>query len=176
MSQWIHVAGMIRLDNLGAALVKVPDVLPVTWKNDQVKQAAENALGCACDYNSTSEEWDHCTVPCGSEGSLQYQITPYNRRDHGVCWGYVAIWGDLRDFGREDVPKIATWFNKALSELRKPHGFKPVDQMTQHEKAIWALSTFQIRDAVLCIEVEGQDGMTLLVWSEPDENVKESHV
>jgi hypothetical protein len=167
---------MIRLDSLGTTVIKVPEGTPEGWKNNIIRQAVELAVGCTCDYGSTSEEWDHCTVPCGSEGSIQYTVTPSGKGDNRVDWGYVAIWGDLRGFGWEEFPQITTWFAKVLSQLRKPPGFKPVDQMTRAEKVAWALSSFMIREAVLCIEVEGQDEKVLLVWSSRDEQAKESHV
>lgn len=159
MSQWTHVAGLIRLDSIGVNIVRSPTRI----KNEKVKDAVTKALGNTCDYDSEREAWEKCTVPRGSEGSLQYEVYPNSDKDeHTANWGYVAIWGDLRGFGTEDLPNIQDWFEKSLAKLQKPEGFKPPDQMTMYEKVEYMLSVFVIRAAVLSIDVEGTPRLVLL--------------
>jgi len=169
MSQWTHLAGIIRLDNFGAGIVRLPNA----HKNEKIKQAVVKALGNTCNYDSPTEAWDRCTVPCGSEGSLQYKVFPNSDSDedsHALSWGYAVIWADLRDFGSEDVPKIENWFQKSLENLIKPVGFNPTEQMEVFEKALYLLSTFSIREAILSVDVEGQPPLILL-WDDKLEKV-----
>ena len=101
MSQWTHVNGCIRIDGI-----------PNIEDNVDIKSIRE-ILGITCRYNSPDKRWKECNVPCGSEGSIQYQIIPAG--DGLVLWT-VAIWGDLRDFGSKDVKKIRKWFKKITEE------------------------------------------------------------
>lgn len=161
MSQWTHVAGIIRLDNMGANIVRQ---MPTGSKRERIEEAVTKALGSTCDYESDQEAWERCSVPRGSEGSLQHNVFPNSDEEdsHALSWGYATIWGDLRDFGTEDVPKIKNWFQKSLERLQKPDGFKSPKEMTMLEKAEYMLSTFIIRDAVLSVNVEYQSALILL--------------
>lgn len=90
MSQWTHVAAMIRFDGL-QGLSKPPD------------------LGNIALYDDDEATWDECDVPKGSEGSLQHDllINP----DQSCMAAYVGtIWGDLRDY--EDVQEITDYLNR----------------------------------------------------------------
>lgn len=171
MSQWTHLAGLIRLDSVGAQLVRAfPGSIP-----EKLKAAVVKALGNTCNFDSPREAWDQCTVPSGSEGSLQYSVFPNSEKDnHALSWGYVPIWGDLRDFGSEDVPKLAEWFEKSLARLSKPEGFGDPADMDVLEKANYMLSTFVVRDAVLSIDVEGELALILL-WDDEAEKVIRLH-
>lgn len=161
MSQWTHVAGIIRLDGIGACMV----MGSTEFKNRAVVEAVTKALGITYDFNSSIDDCSQCNVPAGSEGSLRYRVLPNSEEDtHSLSWGYAVIWGDLRDFGMEDVQKIEDWFQGALEKLQKPEGFKPPEAMTEHEKAEYLLSSFAIRDAVLSIDVEYKSRMILL-WN-----------
>lgn len=85
MSQWTHVAIVIRFDGL-AMLEADPDspFMP--------------NLGNTCDFDSDDESWKKCDVPKGSEGSLQHTLWINPHQSHMAR--YVAtIWGDLRDYG-----------------------------------------------------------------------------
>ncbi len=160
MSQWTHLAGLIRLDSMGANIVR----LPVEEMNKRVKEAVAKALGNICDYDSSSETWDLCNVPQGSEGSLQYKVfANSDKEDHGLSWGYVAIWGDLRDFGTEDYPSVLDWFQKSLERLMLPEGFGSPEDMSQNDKALYAIASFGIRDAVLSVHAEGSP-CKILLW------------
>jgi len=120
MSQWTHVTGAIRVDwiinagNRGAAIRLVKSV-----------------FGKTCNPKSSQEEWQACTVPRGSEGSLQYHIHEY---DTGLPWVIVPVWGDLRDY--DNVDEIRQWFFSVCQQLL-------------------------IRQAILEIEVEGRDAVVV---------------
>ena len=97
MSQWTHVTGAIRIDGM-------PKMRPDMYNVEEVKKI----LGFTCNFDSSEENWNKCTVPCGSEGSIQYRIHEY---DTGLLWAIITIWGDLRDYGSvEDLEKIKVWF------------------------------------------------------------------
>lgn len=167
MSQWTHVAGVIRLDSMGAPMVRL-DVEP---KNKVIKEAAARALGNTCDFDSSAEEHARCSVPKGSEGSLQYRVHPNSDEDtHSLSWGYAAIWGDLRDFGLEGVPGIQKWFQRSLERLQKPEGYKSPGDMEEREKALYMLSTFSIRGAILSVDVE-HGPQIIMVWDEDTRKV-----
>ncbi len=167
MSQWTHVAGIIRIDSMGVAILRGP----AEKKVEKIKEAVTKALGNTCDFESSSEAFAQCNVPGGSEGSLQYTISRNSDEDeHALSWGYIAIWGDLRDFGAEDVQSVVDWFQQSLDRLIKPDGFGDPAEMTDREKADYMLSAFMIRDAVLSVSVEYSD-TTILLWDEEKKKV-----
>lgn len=90
-------------------------------------------LGSTCEYESSGAERDACNVPCGSEGSMQYKLIGAGT---GLILWTVPVWGDLRDY--DDAQEVTDWFNR----------------VTQKSGLI-------IRDAVLQINVEYQDPITL---------------
>lgn len=141
MSQWTHVAGIIRLDSIGATLLR-GNKDEITR---QVKEAAEKILGYTVKFDSPAEQ--PCTVPTGSEGSLQYEVV-HTGGDGELAWGHVAIWGDLRDFGEEDVPKITKWFEESLLKMKPRPGTQFANKIDQ------VVAAFSIRDAVLSVNVE----------------------
>jgi len=112
------VAGIIRLDSLGIALVKGPE----DEKHQKILAAIEKAMG----GKPTNFDGPRgaCNLPLGSEGSLQYSILRNrdNEDGHSLSWGYVSIWGDLRDYGAEDVPRIEKWLKETAARLLKPEG------------------------------------------------------
>jgi len=151
MSQWSHVAGIIRLDSLGIHVVR----LPYDEKLKFVKEAIAKALGSTCDFEDDVSVWEACGVPRGSEGSLQYRIIPnHDDATHSLSWGNIIIWGDLRDFESDELSTIKVWFQESLNRLRKPEHDKNPDDMTMRDKAESMLATFSIREAVLCMYAE----------------------
>lgn len=161
MSQWTHVTGIIRLDSMGAIVTG-----PAPTKNLKIREAAVRALGKTSDYHLEPGAWDECTVPCGSEGSLQYNVYPNSDSDdHALTWGYASIWGDLRDFGIENLQEVYDWFKGSLERLQKPKGFSSPENMVMPEKVEYVLSTFVIRQAVLSIDVEFGPRVVLL-WDD----------
>ena len=96
MSTWTHVSGCIRVDSF--PFMKQPDFKKIFIK----------------------ELWDEkddgeCNMPSGSEGSLDYRIIR-NPNPDAMSAYTVAIFGDLRDFGKEDRNEIEEWWNRVLKE------------------------------------------------------------
>lgn len=86
MSQWTHVAAVIRFDDIKIVADKTPF-------------APE--LGHTCSFEDDPTKWNACDVPCGSEGSLRYYV--WNNPDLSDMAAYtVMIWGDLRDYDNSD--------------------------------------------------------------------------
>ena len=96
MSVWTHVAGCIRVDSF--PFMAQPDFKKIFIK----------------------ELWDEkddgeCNMPSGSEGSLDYRIIR-NPDPHAMSAYTVVIFGDLRDFGKEDKEELVNWWNRVLKE------------------------------------------------------------
>lgn len=121
MSEWTHINGIIRFDGV-----------VFDENSSELLHKLEGILGHTCRYDSPKEDWDACTVPCGSEGSLQYLIHEYAT---GLPWCVVAIWGDLRDYS--NVQEITDWFNKVCKE--------------------WVC----VRQGIIEIEVEGKESVVV---------------
>lgn len=99
MSQWTHVVGALRIDGL-------------PFGENEVSM--EEYMGVPAVWNDNTD-WDKCTLPCGSEGSLRYQWIPSKGEPYSVNKGILIIWGDLRDY--EDVDAIYEWIKKKILEL-----------------------------------------------------------
>lgn len=129
MSIWTHINGVIRIDNIcgddAKAIRKVKKILgPIDSSSKPKKETPKNI-----------------TLPRGSEGSLDYTITPlYNERPK---WNYkkkkywgkerefsgmlIAFHGDLRDFGKEsgysnssqDTKYLVNWFRTTVDKLEE---------------------------------------------------------
>lgn len=125
MSQWTHVAGIIRLDGGG----------PIMGMS---KHDEEQLV---------SELLSSSPLPSGSEGPIQYSFHHHGQDSaHGAAIasssayrGAIAIWGDLRDYGKsqEEIDKIVDWFAWLV---KKFNGTR--------EMPFW------VRDGVLSIAVE----------------------
>jgi hypothetical protein len=94
MSIWTHVAGVIRFDYL-LGLTPIPD------------------CGETCSFEDDTNVWNKCTVPCGSEGSLQVS-TWENPCKSSLASLTVSIFGDLRDY--DDDQAIIDYFNRITKE------------------------------------------------------------
>ena len=147
MSQWTHVNGNIRFD-----------YFPIEDEVDIAKFTKEvtKVLGEVKNYDHVGlfgEDLDNCPeslIPCGSEGSIEYDI-------HKTPRGYdVGVWGDLRDFGEKEVPEIIEWFGKIM-----------IYQF---------LIPFFVRDALLEIEVEFGKTYILRDWSDNELKYKVDEV
>lgn len=101
MSIWTQINGSITIRDLFQEL---------GWGRKINKAMLEEILGKTCSFESGDDEWDACTVPCGSEGSLQYFIHKVDSTY--VAW-IISIIGSLRDY--ENVNEIKQWFKKTLS-------------------------------------------------------------
>ncbi len=99
MSQWTHVAAVIRFDSL-----RIDSEIEKKFKPD---------LGVTCTFESEEKEWDACNVPKGSEGSLQHH-TWENPHTHSLSAYTCMIWGDLRDYN--NITEIVTYLNRITDE------------------------------------------------------------
>jgi len=106
MSNWTHVAGIIRVDGLRIGADAEPD-----W---------DSILGKELRYGDVFERWveaeDHPEhfMPLGSEGSLVKTIW-VNPNESCVAAYTVSIFGDLRD--HDDPDAIIEWFKSKCSEM-----------------------------------------------------------
>lgn len=105
MSNWTHVAGIIRVDCIHG-MSDEPDFNQV--------------FGKEIHFGSPSEEWDNYDehpneyLPAGSEGSLTINIWVNPNHSHISAYT-VSIFGDLRD---HDSPgEIIEWFKDRCSKL-----------------------------------------------------------
>lgn len=98
MSQWTHIAGIIRYDDL---------------MRDRAQAHKEMLI---------IEDEFFRDAPHGSEGPMEYTIIPtheYKQDGNVTSYGSglcdVAFGGDFRDFSQEDWPKLREWFDKATT-------------------------------------------------------------
>jgi hypothetical protein len=127
MSQWTQVCGCIRYDALRMV------GLPYSTLNE-----IKTLVGNTVSFKDPPEKWDKCNVPCGSEGSIQFVFWS-NPSGSSLAAFTVGVFGDLRDFGTEDVPKIREWFERVTSG-----------------------EGVMVRNAILEISVEGTDEPVIL--------------
>jgi len=96
MSTWTHVAGTIRVDCF-------PFMEQPNFKKIFVKKLWDE------------EDEGDCNMPLGSEGSLDYRIIR-NPNPDAMSAYTVVIFGDLRDFGKENQDEIVNWWNRVLKD------------------------------------------------------------
>ena len=106
MSNWTHVAGIIRVDGL-----RIDDIEEVDF---------DKIIGKECLWGSPSEVWKDADenpdkyLPMGSEGSLQKSI--WENPDKSCLASYtISIFGDLRD--HYSTSEIIEWFKSKCKEL-----------------------------------------------------------
>lgn len=90
-------------------------------------------LGRSVHFDSPSEDWDKCTVPCGSEGSLTTHLWTNPHKSHIAAYT-ASIFGDLRDY--ENTQEIIAY----------------LERITEGQK---------VRNGVATIEVEGSPAVIL---------------
>lgn len=107
MSNWTHVAGIIRVDR-----IRVDD--------DAEELDFDEILGKECLWNSSRKVWDDALknpdkyMPMGSEGSLQKSV--WVNPNKGRVDSYtISIFGDLRD--HDSISEIIDWFIKKCNLL-----------------------------------------------------------
>jgi hypothetical protein len=100
MSNWTHVAGIIRVDRIRV--------------DDDVKELDfDEILGKECLSDSSRKVWDDALknpdkyMPMGSEGSLQKNVWVNPNKGHVASYT-VSIFGDLRD--HDNISEIIDWF------------------------------------------------------------------
>jgi len=89
MSQWTHVSGCIRIDEI------------LEYETHTIVNKIQRRFRNA---------------PSGSEGPIHFSVVKTGV-ENSLAWGLVYLWGDLRDFGDEDVPKILNWLQNACGGL-----------------------------------------------------------
>lgn len=104
MSQWTHVSGCIRYD-----AYRIDDAMEFVKTEEDVKKL----LGTTFGYKDYQYAYDG-DLPYGSEGSIQYNIVE-NPKSLLAAFT-VCIWGDLRDFGSDDVEYIRKWFARITTK------------------------------------------------------------
>ena len=55
-------------------------------------------------------------MPKGSEESLDYRVIE-NPDENAICAYTVVIFGDLRDFGKDNINEIKDWWKDILSKF-----------------------------------------------------------
>ena len=112
MSNWTHVAGVIRVDYL-------------KWGKDTPELDFDELLGKKCLWGSDEETWVDAEnnpnkyLPMGSEGSLQKSVW-INPKDSHLARYTVSIFGDLRD--HDSCDEIIEWFKnkcKLIGSIRQ---------------------------------------------------------
>lgn len=154
MSQWTHVAGVIRIDGMPSL---------VGLNQEQERAEIQRMIGNTCGSYDDASKWDACNVPCGSEGSLQYGYSFYGHDEvvsgflasSSLSRGAITIWGDLRDY--DDENEIIEWFKGIMAKFQPKH---PENK-----------GNFGIRDALLSIRVEGR-GKKVCVWNDDKEEIE----
>ena len=105
MSQWTHVAAIVRIDGIGTR---------------PTKRALEKIFGKELRYDDDGDLWDEADehperfLPFGSEGSLHMSVWR-DADKHVVPGTTVSFFGDLRDY--DNPAEIISWFQTALQEV-----------------------------------------------------------
>ena len=134
MSQWTHVAGIIRIDDMR--------MLPMA-------EHPRDYMGNTCDYDDDEYTWDECDVPKGSEGSLEYSIFENPMHNHLSAYS-VQIFGDLRDYN--DLKEIEEYLNKITSGRMVRQGVVTVDierektYIITHSDGKWTTTEVEQKD------------------------------
>lgn len=122
MSDWLHVNGMIRIDGLprlSAHEYTVHRIMrllgPMYLPYFHVLEKETTTPISPTQARYTVSMTNECTLPMGSEGSLQYRVIEY---DTGLPWVSIPFWGDLRDIS--DTQLIVQWFTELCQRFH--HG------------------------------------------------------
>lgn len=111
MSNWIHVAGIIRIDG---------------YVNDET---FDSIIGKECIWNS--DKWDEYDehpedfLPMGSEGTLQKSVW-VNPNKSSLASYTISIFGDLRD--RENPDTIIEWFKNLCQKIEDSDKYDVEDE------------------------------------------------
>jgi hypothetical protein len=108
MSQWTHVAAVIRIDDL--CIDDRPPEFP--------------DVGNMAAYGDSAETWARCDIPRGSEGSLQHTVWRNPKENHVSAYT-VTVWGDLRDYDNEE--EIVAYLERITSGRTVRAGIAEID-------------------------------------------------
>lgn len=107
MSNWTHVAGVIRIDSF-------------RFGDDEGEPNFDEVIGKELHFHDSSEQWDYAFkhkeeyLPLGSEGSLQKSIWINPDKDNVASYT-VTIFGDLRD--HHSLDDIIDWFKGVCAKV-----------------------------------------------------------
>ena len=97
MSNWTHILGVIRFESMNANVWPEPP--------NKTKVLAEEAELVHVMFHAVE-------LPHGSEGPLSVETILTSRGPT------VVLTGDLRDFGKEDLPSIVKWVNERKDTIK----------------------------------------------------------
>jgi hypothetical protein len=138
MSQWTHVAGLIRID-------------AIEFLDGNIRERLKSAFGNCVEYEDDQETWDICNVPCGSEGSVQYKIQKTATSDSQMSWGVVYIWGDLRDY--QDAESIYNWIKQSIENWQLNVRSCSVKIDVEYQKSYLVYDIFNQEDLKIEIKI-----------------------
>ena len=93
MSIWSHVAGIIRVEDYS----KFANGREKDFRKIFIESTFENPN-------------DKCNLPEGTEDSIRFEVI--NKSDEYACIKELVFFGDLRDFGKNNLEEIRTWWKK----------------------------------------------------------------
>lgn len=111
MSNWTHVAAIVRVDGL----------------DFDVEKLAVQVFGKQCLWEDDTSVWEDQELHpdeymyMGSEGSLKMSVWT-NPKKNCLAAGTISIFGDLR--GEDTAGAVVEWFKKCLAKLT-PDGEYP---------------------------------------------------
>ena len=121
MSNWTHVAGVIRIDDL---------------RFDNTTPDFEKLIGKECLFDAPHDLWVDADnhpqdfLPMGSEGTLQKSV--WINSDTSMSAAYViTIFGDLRD--HDDPDAIVRWFKNKVKEILKTYWVRQATIIVDNE-------------------------------------------
>jgi len=132
MSSWIHVCGIIRMNDLRASEDDIPDF--------------DDLIGKECSYDDLMYDDEiiddiktnpNKYLPLGSEGSLSKSIWINDNIHHTDAYT-ISIFGDLRDCYEEDAEKIIEWFKIKCAECNTRDAMISI-RVNTNEPIIWHL-------------------------------------
>lgn len=97
MSQWTHVAGCIRIDDL------------------------ESIMYGTSAMSRIAEAFRVYPLPEGSEGPIQVKIVETREHESALSWGLAYVWGDLRDY--DDAQEVFAWAKDVCAQLFENRSF-----------------------------------------------------
>lgn len=114
MSNWTHVAGVIRIDSF-----RFDDGTPDFDKliGKEMPWEGWRTIG-EKEWNKAFKSNQLTYLPMGSEGSIQKTVW-INPDEHCLAAFTITLFGDLRDHNNPD--DVIKWFKKIINRLEKNH-------------------------------------------------------
>jgi len=131
MSNWTHVAAVVRVDDLRFGVET----------REAIVERFTTHFGKSFGYEDA--DWDKVEqapdsfLPFGSEGSLKMDVV-VNPNTRSLAAYVVVIWGDLRD--HYDADAIVRWFKRKLEGLNVRQACITVNN-EQNGQVVWTTDT-----------------------------------